>query len=432
MIKKILLYLVLVLINITLSFAVASDTQQSQSLSLNFQDIKVRNLLQILAEFAHMNIIVSDTVQGSITLHLDNVSWQQALAIILQNQGLGKQQVGNVWMIAPAKELAEREKQQLQAEQDLADLAPLHSELIQINYGKAADMAVLLQENKGGNGLLSERGSVSIDNRTNTLWIEDTQEKLGMVKNFIKQLDIPVKQVLIAARIVNIDSNFEQELGVRFDLVRPPHAASPDVPLTQRLNIDLPMATADAVPGTLALTTLGAGTLLDLELSALESEGKGQVISSPRLLTADQQPAVIESGEEIPYQQETSSGATSVTFKKAVLSLSVTPQITPDGKIMMLLKVNQDRANFDRPVQGVPAIDTRQLNTQVLVNNGQTIVLGGIYETNDSNKIVRVPLLGSLPYVGALFRHHTTINQRSELLIFITPRIVAQTPNSSA
>lgn len=418
----------------------AAPIDSKQRISLDFQDVKVRTVLQLLAQFKGLNIIVSDAVQGSMTLHLANVPWAQALNVILQSQGLGQQEMGNVLLIAPAPVLAAHEKQQLQAQQQLEELAPLQAELIPMNYAKAADIVTLLQQNKAGQSLLSSRGSVNADTRTNTVWVQDTPDKVVAIQQLLKQLDVPVKQVLIAARIVNIDSNFEQELGVRFGLTTIPHlsgtleganatangANSGDIPLAQRLNVDLPAVSAGAGTIGLALAKLGHGILLDLELSALESEGGGQVISSPRLITADQQAALIESGEEIPFQQQASSGATNVAFKKAVLSLSVTPQITPNNKIVLTLKVNQDRANFNRLVLGVPPIDTRQIETQVLVDNDQTVVLGGIYETENSKKVDRIPLLGSLPVVGALFRHTSQSNKKSELLIFITPHIIEQ------
>jgi type IV pilus assembly protein PilQ len=385
--------------------------------------------------------VVSDAVQSSITLHLDNVPWEQALDIILQSQGLGKKQSGNILLIAPVAEIAAQEKQQLQAEQQLQDLAPLQSSLIQMHYSKATDMAALLQQNKsGGTPLLSSRASVSADGRTNTLWVQDIPQKLAVIRRFIQQLDIPVRQVLISARIVNVNNSYEEELGVRFGISKTSHVSGTlnganalangvpagDIPLAQRLNMDLPAVTKGAGSVGLALAKLLPGTLLDLELSALESEGGGRIISSPRLITADQQAAIIESGEEIPYQEQTSSGATNVSFKKAVLSLSVTPQITPDHTLILTLKVNQDRANFNRLVLGVPPIETRQIETQVLINNDQTVVLGGVYETDNSKNVQRIPFLGSLPIVGALFRHTTTISRRSELLIFITPHIIEQ------
>jgi type IV pilus assembly protein PilQ len=421
-------------------------------ISLNFEDIKVRSVLQLLAQFSGINIVTSDTINGSITLHLENIPWQQALAIILQTQTLGKKQFGNVVYIAPLKELAEQEKQQLETAQQLQDLGPLSSDLIQINYGKALDIATLLKTQ--GGSLLSTRGNVSIDGRTNTIWVQDVPSRLADIRKLIQQLDVPVKQVLIEARIVNINSNFAQEMGVRFGLTRPDNLSGTlvgadstnagvipvgNVPnafgaaLNNRLNVDLPAANTGAIGGAasigLALARIGSGTLLDLELSAMESEGEGHVISSPRVITADQQAAVIQSGQEIPYQEATSSGATSISFKNAVLSLSVTPQITPDGKVNLSLKVNQDSPNYNKLIggpNGVPAINTRSIETHVMVDNGQTIVLGGIYETQDGKIVKRVPFLGSLPVIGALFRNTTINNSRQELLIFITPKVLKQ------
>lgn len=412
---------------------------QDQKISLNFQDIKVRAALQLFSEFSGLNIIVSDKIQNNITLHLENVSWQQALDIILQAQSLRKRQYENVLLVAPEEEMAAREKQQLQEQQQIADLEPLHSELIPINYGKAADIANLLKTQN--NSLLSKRGNVNVDARTNTVWVQDLPTRLDDVRKLVKKLDVPVKQVLIEARIVNVDVSFEQELGVRFGLTNPSSTSGTleganqvvgekvlsSIPVAQRLNVDLPAASVGGVGGTaslgIALARLGSNTLLDLELSAMESEGSGQIISRPKLITANQQTATIEAGEEIPYQQETSSGATSVTFKKAVLSLNVTPQITPDGKVLMMLKVNQDKTGT-RLVRGVPSIDTREIQTQVLVNNGETVVLGGIYEERQNKQVERVPFLGSLPIVGALFRHNKMDSDRKELLIFVTPHIL--------
>lgn len=414
---------------------------QNQKISLNFQDVKVRAALQLFSEFSGLNIIVSDKIQNNMTLHLENVSWQQALDIILQTQNLGKRQYENVLLVAPEEEIAAHEKQQLQQQQQIADLEPLHSELISINYGKAADIANLLKTQN--NSLLSKRGNVNVDARTNTVWVQDVSTRLNDVHKLVKKLDVPVKQVLIEARIVNVDTSFEQELGVRFGITHPSNTsgtleganqvvgekALSSIPVAQRLNVDLPAAGIGAAEGAaslgVALARLGSNTLLDLELSAMESEGSGQIISRPKLITANQQTATIEAGEEIPYQHETSSGATSVTFKKAVLSLNVTPQITPDGKVLMMLKVNQDKTGA-RLVRGVPSIDTREIQTQVLVNNGETIVLGGIYEERQNKQVERVPFLGSLPIVGALFRHDKTDNDRKELLIFVTPRILMQ------
>ncbi len=407
-------------------------------LSLNFQDIPIRSVLQLLAEFTGINMVVSDSVTGNITLRLNDIPWDQALDIILTTHSLDKRQVGNVMLIAPGTEIADREKAELQAQQQVQNLAPLRSDLIQINYAKAADIAVLLKDKN--NSLLSKRGNLSIDARTNTIWIQDTGAQIDQIRELVKQLDIPVKQVLIEARIVTVTKTFAQDLGIRFGVSRPSHLsgtlsganqlaqgiAPADVtPIADRLNLDLAATPVSGSPASIgvALAKLGDGILLDLELSALESEGMGQVISSPRLITTNQQAAIIESGEEIPYQEATSSGATAVAFKKAVLSLKVTPQITPDNKIMMDLQINQDTRSPEN-FNGVPAILTKEIQTNVLVDNGQTIVLGGIYKQTKNNALTRVPFLGVLPYVGALFRNTNVRIENEELLIFITPRII--------
>lgn len=412
-----------------------------ERLSLDFQDIKTRAVLQILAEFTGLNIVTSDSVTGSVTLRLHNVPWDQALEIIMKTQGLDKRQMGNVLLIAPTEELAAREKQELMAKQQVTSLEPLRSDLIQINYGKATDIATLLKDKS--NTLLSERGTVSVDVRTNTIWVQDTATKLQEVRKLIKRLDMPVRQVLIEARIVNVNSDFERDLGVKFGITRPDHVTGTlegansllsgtvitDIDPTQRLNLNLPAtpATGNAATLGIALARLGNNLLLDLELSALESEGKGELISTPRLITANSQAAFIESGEEIPFQEATSSGATSTSFKKAVLSLKVTPQITPDGKVILDLEVSQDTRGRESST-GVPAINTKEIKTQVLVDNGETIVLGGIYEQTKKHDIQRIPFLGKLPVVGNLFKHDRNINNHQELLIFVTPRIVQQVP----
>lgn len=423
------------IVNQLVSDVSSSNPETKRPISLNFQDIKVRTILQLLAQISGFNIICSDTITGSITLNLENVPWDHALNIILQSQALGMKAIGNVLLIAPVSEIATREKQILEANQQLRDLAPLTSTLIQINYGKAGDLANLLKGQ--GSSLLSARGTVSVDARTNTLWIQETGPRLMEIRQFVHQLDVPVRQVLITARIVNVDSNFTKELGIRYDFSNPIHIGGmqgsvnflSSKSLNQRLNVDLPGTHVYNMNGSsslgLALGRLGNNTLLDLELSALESEGGGQIISCPRLITADQQAAQIQAGEEIPYQQSSSSGATNVAFKQAVLSLNVTPQITPGGKIIMTLKVNQDKVG-SRMVQNVPSIDTRAIETQVLVDDGETVVLGGIYETDNNHQIRRVPFLGSLPVLGVLFRHTITNKQRKELLIFVTPHIMGE------
>lgn len=408
-------------------------------ISLNFQSIKVRAVLQLLADFTGINIVVSDSVGGEITLRLNNIPWDQALDIILRTRGLDKREMGSVILIAPAAEIAAREQKELEALRQVEELAPLRSELVQINYAKATEIAKLLKDE--GNSLLSQRGSVSVDERTNMLWLQDTADRLEEILALIIKLDIAVKQVQIEARVVTINKDFERDIGVRFGITSPSHlsgtifganelqqgTAPADVPVLDRLNVNLPAMPTAGDPTSLgiALAKLGKDVLLDLELSALEAENKAEVISSPRLITANQQDALIESGEEIPYQEATSSGATAVAFKKAVLSLRVTPQITPDKKIILNLKVNQDIASAER-INGVPPILTKEIQTNVLVDNGQTIVLGGIYKRNTTKAISRVPFLGTIPVVGLLFSKKQDVVQHEELLIFITPKIIEQ------
>ncbi|HKK04639.1 MAG TPA: type IV pilus secretin PilQ [Gammaproteobacteria bacterium] len=419
-----------------------------ERLSLNFQNIEVRAVLQLLADFTGLNMVTSDSVKGSLTLRLKNVPWDQALDIILKSKGLGMRRDGNVIMVAPAEQIAAREKLELQAAKQVEELAPLRSESIQINYAKAADIAKLLKAK--GNSLLSKRGNITVDDRTNKLLIQDTAENLDAMRALVSELDVPVRQVLIESRIVLATNQFSKELGVRFGVTKETPAGGTangttynlsgnNVATTQmingdtitapdRLNVNLPVTNLGSTAGTigLAVTKLPFGTLLELELSAAQAEGRTEIISSPRVITANQKEATIEQGAEIPYQQATSSGATSVAFKKAVLSLKVTPQITPDDRVIMDLKVNKDSPDFANAVQGTPPINTQNLTTQVLVNNGETVVLGGVYEQTKSHQINRVPFFGDLPIVGFLFRNKYVQDNKSELLIFVTPKIVKE------
>jgi type IV pilus assembly protein PilQ len=424
--------------------AYPSKQQQAfkgKAISLNFQKISKRAVLQLLADFTGINMVVGEKVQGNMTLRLNNLPWDQALDIILKTQGLAKRQVGHVILIDTKDNLNTMQAKQLKSQRMIQKLEPLRSELLQINYAKAAELAILVKDRQ--NSLLSERGKISVDARTNTIWIQDTRTQIKEVKNLIKQLDMPVKQVLIEARIVEVNKDFGQDIGIRWAVAKSPHfkgrlgqtkELSQDVPsnemsLMERLNLDLiPASSGLTTPATLglALAKLGNGILLDLELSALESEGRADLISSPRVITTNQQEAVIESGEEIPYQESTSSGATSVSFKKAVLSLKVIPQITANGKILMNLQINQDTPSLEK-FNGVPAIYTKQIKTNVLVNNGQTIVLGGIYKQDQNKSIDRVPFFGELPVVGILFKNKQISLKNEELLIFITPRIICKT-----
>jgi type IV pilus assembly protein PilQ len=413
-----------------------------ERLSLNFQDIEVRSVLQLIADFTNLNVVVSDSVSGKLTLRLKNGPWDQALDIILDSKGLAQRKSGNVLLIAPTEEIATREKLELEAMAQVQELAPLRSEYVQINYAKAEELAGLLKgAGAEGSSLLSDRGRVSLDQRTNTLLIQDTAEKLEDIRALITRLDIPVRQVEIVSRIVIASNDFNKELGIRFGTTRSSVQANgegtintgnlnavtdilngDDIELNDRMNVNMPTTTSSFGTLALALAKLPFGTLLELELSSLQAEGRGEVISTPRVLTANQKEAFIEQGVEIPYEQATSSGATSIAFKKAVLSLLVTPQITPDDRIIMDLTVNNDTVG--ELFAGIPSIDTREVNTQVLVNNGETIVLGGIFEQNTREDISKVPFFGDLPGIGRLFKRTVTEDDKSELLIFVTPKII--------
>ena len=412
-----------------------------ERLSLNFQDIEVRSVLQLLADFTELNIVVSDNVDGKLTLRLKNVPWDQALDIILKSKNLGKRQSGNVIMVAPAEEIAARERIELEAEQQKTELAPVRSEFFQINYADAADFSALLKAESGG--VLSERGSVTVDNRTNALLVSDTLERLDDVRALINKLDIPVRQVLIESRIVIANDDFNKELGFRMGVNRDTTSDGEGFVLSGdasgvenlindetlengRYNVDLAASDSAGSIG-LALAKLPFGSLLELELSAMQAEGNGEVVSSPRIITANQNQAHIEQGVEIAYQEASSSGATSTSFKKAVLSLDVTPQITPDDRIIMDLTVSKDSVGdiYD----GIPSIDTREVSTQVLVDNGETVVLGGIYEQELVDSVKKVPFFGDLPLIGRLFKRTVHKDSKSELLVFVTPKIIRE--NSS-
>lgn len=413
-----------------------TDDFTGRSISLSFQDIPVRTVLQIIADYNEFNLIISDTVTGNITLRLDGVPWDQALSIILKVKGLDKRMQGNILMVAPSDELAAREAQTLQAKQQVEELAVLYSEYVQINYAKAAEFAELIKNED--TSLLSPRGSVSVDERTNTLLIRDTAASIEDIKRMVTILDVPIRQVVIEARMVTVKDNMNEELGIRWgatntdgesttsgSLEGVDTARGGSVPeLVDRLNVNLPVASP---AGTIAfqVARLANGTILDLELSALEKENKGEVIASPRITTSNQKEAYIEQGVEIPYQEAASSGATATQFKKAVLSLTVTPHITPDDKIILDLVVTQDTVSEVKSGLA-PAIDTQRIGTQVLVNNGETIVLGGIYQQAIISTVSKIPVLGDIPYLGWLFRTSSQLNEKKELLIFVTPRIVTE------
>ena len=412
---------------------------QGKPISLNFQDVPIRTVLQLIADFNNFNLVTTDSVAGNITLRLDGVPWEQALDTVLKVKGLDKRLDGNILLVAPAKEIAEREKQVLESKNQVAELAPLVTEYIQINYAKAGEIAALLSTDK--TRLLSTRGAVSVDDRTNTLLVKDTAEVIDHIKKMLQVLDIAVKQVVIEARMVTIDDGVDEQLGVRWGVTKAEEngsisgtikgndtAANGEVPdIKDRLNVNLPVASA---AGSIAfqVAKLADGTLLDLELSALETENKAEIIASPRVTTANQKEAIIEQGTEFPSNTSSSSGATTVEWKKAVLSLKVTPHITPDNRVILDLTVTQDTLGKEvKTGTGTgTAINTQQISTQVLVDNGETLVLGGIYQQTIKKDVTKVPVLGDIPGVGVLFRSSSESNSKRELLIFVTPKIVVE------
>ncbi len=438
-----------------------SETKEyeGQRLTLNFQDIETRAVLQLLAETSGRNIVVSDTVQGNVTLRLRNVPWDQALDIVLTTKGLDMRQNGNVIIVAPAEEIAARETADLEAKRAITELEPLYSEFLQVNYAKASDLASLLGGGEGGNALMSDRGTVSVDERTNTLLISDTAERLQNIRRLVQTLDIPVRQVLIESRIVIVNDDLSRDLGVRFGITNVESNSSDGIisvtgsgagsgtivdsaldniantgqpfpvqapTLNNRYAVNLPISNP---AGRLALAVLDSDYIVDLELTAMQAEGRGEIVSTPRIITANQTEAFIEQGVEIPFQEASSSGATTTQFKKAVLSLTVTPQITPDDNIIMDLLVSNDTVgDVVASATGgfVPSIDTRKVRTQVLVRDGQTVVLGGIYETERRETINKVPVLGDIPGIGVLFRSTQNLSNKAELLIFVTPRILTE------
>ncbi|MFT6029173.1 MAG: type IV pilus assembly protein PilQ [Oleiphilaceae bacterium] len=409
-------------------------------LSLNFQNIEVRAVLQLIADFTSLNLVASDTVGGTITLRLQNVPWDQALELILKTKGLDKRKIGNVLLIAPADEIAAREKLELETNKQVAALAPVRLEVVQINYAKASDIVILLSQDKE---LISSRGFISSDERTNTISVRETAQKLEEIRKLIATWDVSVRQVLIEARIVRARSNIAEEMGIQWggggldqsgdnlfriggssstlsELGNVANGAGAGVSFPNALAVDLGVTRANA--SSLAIGFGGDNYLIDMELSAFESDGKGEIVAQPKIVAANRQTAIIKSGEEIPYQEASSSGAASISFKEAVLSLEVTPQITPDDKIIMDLKINQD--NRGEVTAGIPSIETNEVITQVLVANGETVVLGGIFQSERSTTITKTPFLGDIPYLGALFTKTEEIDERAELLIFITPKLL--------
>ncbi len=420
-----------------------------ERLSLNFQDIEVRSVLQLLADFTGLNLVVSDSVEGNLTLRLKNVPWDQAMDIILKTKGLAQRRAGNVILIAPTDEIAAREKLELESLKQVEELERLRTEFIKVNYAKAADMAKLL--NQEDNSILSSRGAVSVDERTNTLLVKDINDSLANVRQLLAELDIPIRQVLIESRVVIANDDFSKELGVRFGVAARDsttnvgdtavtsgslsmaegelNVAGSSIGSLNDLNVNLPIQNP-AGTFALALAKLPLGTLLEMELAAAQIEGRGEVVSSPRVITADAHTARIEQGVEIPFL-ELDDGDATLKFRKAVLSLEVTPQITPDDRVIMDLDVHKDSrgsdvsfAAFNGNTLSAPTIDTRQVQSQLLVDNGQTVVLGGIYETVQSTQVTRVPFFSDIPIIGNLFKRTQTQDDRSELLIFVTPKIL--------
>jgi type IV pilus assembly protein PilQ len=433
-----------------------------ERLTLNFQDIDVRSVLQLLADTSGQNIVVSDSVTGNLTLRLQNVPWDQALDIVLRTKGLDKRRHDNVIIIGPTEELASREKAELAAHKEVQELSPTRTEFMQVNYAKVVDLAKLIKSANAKDSMLSPRGSLSIDERTNTLLVQDTADKLADIRRLVQTLDVPVKQVLIEARIVIVSDTFERDLGARFGVTsaqkngsnglisvtgtgtgadtmtqsaignlastgRVTPVATPT--LDNRYQVNLPAAHTN---GSIGVSLLGGSYIVDLELTAAQNEGKSETISSPRIITANQKQATIMQGVEIPYQESASSGATTTQFKNAVLSLKVTPLITPDNRVVLDLDVADD--SVGQLVQSatggtVPSIDTREIITQVLVNDGQTVVLGGILDTTKSKTANKVPFLADIPVLGYLFKSTTNVNNKTELLIFITPKILREGSN---
>ncbi len=444
---------------VTAAITDKDKTYTGERLTLNFQDIDVRPLLQLLADTSGQNIVVSDSVKGRVTLRLQNVPWDQALDIVLRTKGLDMRRKENVILVAPQAELAAQEKAELEALKDIQELAPLRTEFLAINYAKASEIARLVKS-AGGGSLLSTRGNVTVDERTNTMLVQDTANNLTAVRNMVATLDIPVRQVLIESRIVIVADDFSRELGVRTGFTRVSDDVSDlfavsgsaqstdtimssaldnlattgqpfpvEVPFGNfdRYNVNMPVANP---AGRIALSILDFDDyLIDLELSAAQNEGRGEIKSTPRIITSNQREAIIEQGVEIPYQESSSSGATTTQFKKAVLSLKVTPQITPDNRVILDLTVTKDSVGQLVPSATggfVPSIDTRNIQTQVLVKDGQTVVLGGIMETERRESVKKVPGLGDVPIIGNLFKSKSRINNRDELLIFVTPKILRE------
>ncbi|WP_167377913.1 type IV pilus secretin PilQ [Pseudomonas floridensis] len=409
-----------------------------EKLSLNFQDIDVRSVLQLIADFTNLNLVASDTVQGGITLRLQNVPWDQALDLVLKTKGLDKRKVGSVLLVAPADEIAARERQELESLKQIAELAPLRRELLQVNYAKAGDIAKLFQSVTSAESKADERGSITVDERTNNIIAYQTQDRLDELRRIVSQLDIPVRQVMIEARIVEANVDYDKQIGVRWGGASNLSGNSKWTPYGLDNNGDEAGNTGANTGTNVPFVDLGAAgatsgiglgfvtnnTLLDLELSAMEKTGNGEIVSQPKVVTSDKETAKILKGTEIPYQESSSSGATTVSFKEASLSLEVTPQITPDNRIIMEVKVTKDEPDYINAVLGVPPIKKNEVNAKVLISDGETIVIGGVFSNTQSKVVEKVPFLGDVPYLGRLFRRDVVSEAKSELLVFLTPRIM--------
>ena len=427
-------------------------TYVGEKLSLNFQDIPVRSVLQIIADFTELNLVASDTVQGSITLRLDNVPWDQALDLVLKTKGLDKRQVGSVLMVAPASEIAEQERQAIETHKQLQELAPLHTEYIQILYANAKKLYDTLAKSADGKTpILSSRGMIVVDERTNSLVVTETDDKIQQIRDLLKRIDIPVRQVSIEARVVKATSDYAKSLGVRWGMAGNKNnsnnskeilGSGSDTTITDYHRAQADGSTYEYLPGGLAYDfratggnvasySIGYATrslFTTLELSAIENEGRAEDVAQPKVITQDKQKATIMSGVELPYEESTSSGASTISFKEAALKLEVTPNITPDGNIMLNLvvtKASQSGSISGRFGSQIPIIGKTELNTNVLVNNGDTLVLGGVYENQRTNTVSKVPFFGDLPLLGALFRRNSSEDHKTELLIFLTPRILS-------
>lgn len=416
-------------------------TYTGEKLSLNFQDIDVRSVLQLIADFTDLNLVASDTVRGNITLRLQNVPWDQALDLVLKTKGLDQRKVGNVLMVAPADEIAAREQQELAVQKQVAELAPLRKDIIQLNYAKASDIAKLYEEGSSGTLKDDMRGSVIFDDRTNSLIVTLTQERIDELRRIVTQLDIPVRQVMIEARIVEANVDYDKSLGVRWggNIGSGNWNAwgkNGNLELGEETDgvqqIDVPFNTPFVDMGVNGSTSgIGIGfitnnTVLDLQLSAMEKSGSGEVVSQPKVVTSDKETAKILKGTEVPYQEASSSGATSTSFKEAALSLEVTPQITPDNRVLMEVKVTKDAPDFSvaSSTGGIPAISKNEVNAKVLVADGETIVIGGVYSNTQSKSVDKVPFLGDLPFIGRVFKRDLVQDRKAELLVFLTPRIM--------